>query len=71
MIMNIPIIKCASAGSWLYAISNPKATSEAEFMKKLSNTETELKKSVAYKKVCICIICKLCTALLCNSFPSL
>ena len=35
MIMNTPIIKCASAGSWLYAISNPKATSEAEFIKKI------------------------------------
>ena len=35
MIMNIPIIKSASVGSWLYAISNPKATSEAEFIKKI------------------------------------
>ena len=30
-----------------------QATFEAQFMKKLSNTETELKKSVAYKKTCI------------------
>ena len=33
-----------------YVSSNTKATFEAEFMKKLSNTEVELKKSVAYKK---------------------
>ena len=31
-------------------ISNAKATSEAQFMKKLSNTDAEMKKSVAYKK---------------------
>ena len=30
-----------------------EATFEAEFMKKLSNTDDELKKSVAYKKACI------------------
>ena len=34
----------------LYILSNTKATFEAQFMKKLSNTEAELKKSVAYKK---------------------
>ena len=34
----------------LYVISNTLATFEAQFIKKLSNTETELKKSVAYKK---------------------
>ena len=28
------------------------ATFEAQFIEKLSNTETELKKSVAYKKAC-------------------
>ena len=28
------------------------ATFEAQFMKKLSNTEAELKKSVGYKKTC-------------------
>ena len=28
-------------------------TLEAQFMRKLSNTETELKKSVAYKKKCV------------------
>ena len=31
-------------------ISNAKATFEAQYMKKLSNTEAEMKKSVAYKK---------------------
>ena len=29
-----------------------KATLEAQFMRKISNTETDLKKSVAYKKTC-------------------
>ena len=29
---------------------------EAQFMKRLSNTEDELKKSVAYKKACIVIV---------------
>ena len=29
---------------------------EAQFMKRLSNTEGELKKSVAYKKACIVIV---------------
>ena len=38
----------------VYVISNDYAKFEAQFMKKLSNTE----KSVAYKKVCISIICK-------------
>ena len=33
------------------SISNTYATFGAEFMNKLSNTETELKKSVAYKKL--------------------
>ena len=31
-------------------VSNAKATFEAQYMKKLSNTEAEMKKSVAYKK---------------------
>ena len=39
-------IKCASVWWWL---CNSKATSVAEFMKKLSNTEVELKISLAYK----------------------
>ena len=34
----------------LYALSNTLATFEAQFMKKLINTEAGLKKSVAYKK---------------------
>ena len=34
----------------LYVLSNTKATFEAQFMKKFSNTEAELKISVAYKK---------------------
>ena len=36
-------------------INNTSATFEAQFMKKLSNTEDELKKSVAYKNACICV----------------
>ena len=36
------------------AYSNTQATFEVQFMKKLSNTKTGLKKSVAYiKKACI------------------
>ena len=46
-------IKCLSMMWCLYILSNTKATFEARFMKKLSNTETELRKSVAYKKACI------------------
>ena len=34
----------------LYVISNTLATCEPQFMKKLSNTEAELKKCVVYKK---------------------
>ena len=34
----------------LIILRNNQATLEAQFMKKLSNTEAELKKSVAYKK---------------------
>ena len=34
----------------LYVISNIYTTFEAQFMKKLSNTEAELKKSAAYEK---------------------
>ena len=38
----------------LYVLSNTLVTFEAQFMKKLSNTEAELKKSDAYKtKACI------------------
>ena len=41
-----------SVRSCLYLISNTYATFKAQFMKKLSNTESELKKGVAYKKAC-------------------
>ena len=34
----------------LIILRNNKATLEAQFVKKLSNTEAELKKRVAYKK---------------------
>ena len=34
----------------LYVISNIYTTFEAQFMKKLSNTEAELKKSAVYEK---------------------
>ena len=34
----------------LYVLSNTEATSEAQFMKKLSKAEAELKKSVAHEK---------------------
>ena len=47
---NIANIKSVSVGWCLYVLSNTKATFEAQFMKKLSNTEVELEKSVAYKK---------------------
>ena len=46
---NIVNIKSVSSRS-LYILSNNYATIEAQFMKKFSNTEAELKKSVAYKK---------------------
>ena len=56
MVTNILIIKCDSVGSWLCEISNTKATSKAEFMKKLNNIDAELKKSVAdIQKACITI----------------
>ena len=38
------------AAIWLYVLSNTEAPSEAQFMKKLSKTEAELKKSVAQEK---------------------
>ena len=47
---NIVNIKSVSSRWWLYILSNNYATIEAQFMKKFSNTEAELKKSVAYKK---------------------
>ena len=36
--------------SHLYVISNTSTTFEAQFIKKLSNTETEMKNCVASKK---------------------
>ena len=46
---------------WLYVLSNTEATLEAQLIQKLSNTEAQLKKSVAYKKACILMknICQL------------
>ena len=44
--------KCLSIMMLIYILSNTYAAYEAQFMKKLSNTETELKKNVAYKEVC-------------------
>ena len=45
--------KCVSM-IMLYVLNNTSATFETQFMKKLSNTKTELKKkNVAYKKACI------------------
>ena len=49
--INILNIKCVSVSWWLYVLSNTLATFEAQFMKKSNNTESELKKSVAYKKM--------------------
>ena len=37
----------------LYVLCNTLATCEAQFMKKLSNTEAELKKALVIKKTCI------------------
>ena len=37
--------------------ATPKQHFKAQFMKKFSNTEAELKKSVAYKKKCVLIRC--------------
>ena len=35
----------------LYVLSNNYATCEAQFMKKLTSTEAEMKKSLSYKKM--------------------
>ena len=40
-----------SVRQYLYVISNTEETFQAQFIKKLSNNEADLKKSVAYKKV--------------------
>ena len=47
---NIANIKSFFVSWCLYVLSNNYAKFEAQFMKKLSNTKTELKKSLAYKK---------------------
>ena len=46
------IVNTRSVSVWwyLYVFSNTKASFEAQFMKKLSKTEAELKKSLPYKK---------------------
>ena len=41
---------CILVSCWLYVLSNTQATFEAQFMKKLSNTEAELKKALLIKK---------------------
>ena len=41
--------KCLNWQCW-YVLSNTESTLDPQFIRKLSNTENELKKSVAYKK---------------------
>ena len=50
--MDTNIVNMKNVSVWwcLYVLSNTKATFEAQFTKKFSNTKAELKKSVAYKK---------------------
>ena len=55
MATNILNIKSVSVWWCLYVSSNTEATFEAQFIKKLSNAEAELKKSVAYVKKSVCI----------------
>ena len=40
----------------LSVISNIYTIFEAQFMRKLNNTETEFKKYIAYKKACISLL---------------
>ena len=47
---NLANIKCVSVWWCLLELSNTQATFEAQFIKKLSDTENELEKSVGYKK---------------------
>ena len=49
---NILNIKSATEWWFLYVLGNTLAIVEAQFMKKLSNSEAELKKKVI-KKICI------------------
>ena len=50
--MDTNIVNKRSVSVWWcsYVLNNTKATLEAQFMKKLSSTEANLKKGVAYKK---------------------
>ena len=50
--MGTNIVNIRSVSVWwcFYITPNTQATLEAQFIKKLSNTEAELKKRVAYKK---------------------
>ena len=48
--MYILNIKCASVWSYLCGLCSTKGKLKAQFVKKLSNTGAELKKSVVYKK---------------------
>ena len=50
--MDTNIMNINSVSVWWYfdVLSNTSVTFAAQFMKKLSNTEAELKKSVAYQK---------------------
>ena len=52
--MDTNIINIKSVSVWwcFYVLSNTSATFEAQFMKKLSNTEAELKKALLIKKAC-------------------
>ena len=40
----------------LHVLSNNEATFEAQFIKKLNNTDSELKKRVAFMKTCISLM---------------
>ena len=48
--MDTNIVNIKRASVCLYVVSNTEATYEAQFMKKLSNTEAELKKELLMKK---------------------
>ena len=50
--MDINTVNTKSVSEWwcLYISSNTSATFEGQFMENLSNTEADLKKSVAYIK---------------------
>ena len=53
MDINIVNITSGSVCRCFYVLSSTQATFEAQFMKKLNNTDAELKTSVVYKKACI------------------